>query len=464
MTGSGERDTLGAQRFSRRTVLKMSATAAAGGAVLSALPGAAFAAGKSNPPSEPPGPTQQNSLFQSLRPYRPGSETLGPDEMRISFMGTSPIPRIAQACNSVFVELGNGDCFVFDAGSGVMAKYNAMGIRYGQMDKVFLAHLHADHTSDLTHIYGFGVSSDRKSPLYIFGPSSSGVPDPENGELYDDGTRAFCATLRELNRWHSEAFSFLPTRYKDFVAPPFDPDGHTEGYDIVPFELDWRTVGGVAYEHNDVRITHFPAVHDRQGSISYKLEWNGLSMIYTSDTRPTRYTIDQASGGVDVLIHEMVVPPEVWAAKNTGLQPGDEGWERALFAATQIERNSHTTAEALGYLLSQIDVPPRLAVATHFQATNDTIRPALEAVRRFYPDGPFTIALDLMVLNVTKRKIDQRRAVVSDFAWQAPAQLRDDLELAPPKYRTKDGRGDPYAQLDPDGLAHVIPEEEYATP
>ena len=85
---------------------------------------------------------------------------------------------------------------------------------------------------------------------------------------------------------------------------------------------------GVAYEDDGVRITHFPAVHARDGSISYRLEWNGLSMVFSGDTRPNEYMLQNAKG-VDVLVHEMVLPPETWAEKNTGLQPGDLGWERA---------------------------------------------------------------------------------------------------------------------------------------
>ena len=457
----------------RRGLLKLSG-AAAGGVALAALPPEALAAGAAE---SPPGSSEVNTFFKRLKPYRPGTEELADGEMRITFLGTSPLPRLAQACNSVYVELGNPerDCFVFDAGSGVVAKYMTMGIRYAQMDKVFITHLHGDHTSDLTHIYCFGPAADRKSPLYVWGPSASQIEDPAQKDLfYEDGTTAFCGRLRELNRWHTEAFSFLPTSYVGFSPPAFDtqgqkdPAGHTDGYDIVPFELNWRTVGGVAYAHNGVTITHFPAMHDRQGSISYKLVWDykgrKLSMIYTGDTKPTSYVIEQATSGVDVLIHEMVVPPEVWAAKNTGLTPDDGAdWDRALFAAEQIENNSHTPAKALGYILSELQTPPRLAVATHFQATDDTIRPALADIRSWYPHGDITVATDFLVINVDKDRVRQRRAVVSEFAWQAPARLRDDLPLATPKYYDEEtGLGDPYAQLDPEALANqVIPPETY---
>ena len=110
---------------------------------------------------------------------------------------------------------------------------------------------------------------------------------------------------------------------------PVGDDDPSDGYALVPIELDWTRYGqkpgdNVAYWNREtgVKITHFPVIHCRQGSIGYKLEWNGLSMIYTSDTRPETHCIKQAINGgkgVDVFIHEMVVPPEVWAMKNMGL-------------------------------------------------------------------------------------------------------------------------------------------------
>lgn len=373
----------------------------------------------------------------------PLGEPLASDEMRITFLGTSFLPRLAQECNSVFVETGNGDSFVFDLGSGVSAKYNAMGIPPSRMEKVFLTHLHGDHTSDLITLYCFGPSQDRKTPLNIWGPTRSGLPDPVTGIDVDDGTKAFCNRLKELMYWHVQGFSFLPTGY----GPGND------GYDIDVTELPWATVGGTAYEKNGVKITHFPAAHDRNGSISYRLDWNGLSMVFSGDTKPNDYMISQAKG-VDVLVHEMVVPVDVWAAKNSGLQPGDPGWDQAVQAAQAVQDSSHTPQKALGYILSQTN--PRLGVATHFQVNEDTVGPALDDIRSWY-QGPVAIATDLLVINVSSSQIRQRRAVVDDFAWYAKPTLSSGL--APALYPT------PTAQLDQTVLLdHCIQEAVYDNP
>lgn len=387
-----------------------------------------------------PDPSQRNSLFEAL-PVFPSGEILDPNEMRITFLGTSCIPRLSQECNSIYVEVGSGDTFVFDCGSGVIAKYNAMGIRLSKMNKIFLTHLHGDHMSDLTHIYCFGPSQDRRSPLFVWGPSDSGFvyTDPLGNSRgpYSDGTRSFCEKFREMLRWHTESFSFGATSYPAYqsIKPtrqswglPADPvpvgnDSDDDAYAIIPVELDWQKSGitpgdNVAY-HNQatgVKITHFPVIHCRRGSIGYKLEWKGLSMIFTGDTKPNYYLIEQAAG-VDVLIHEMVMPAKIWAEKNTGLSEGQTGWSQAFNYAVQVQNSSHTPQGAFGYILSQISPPPRLTVATHFQAADDTIDSALKSVRAHYPVGEITFAADFMVLNVSSSAIRQRRAVVSPYAF-----------------------------------------------
>jgi ribonuclease Z len=286
--------------------------------------------------------------------------------------------------------------------------------------------------SDIITLYCFGPSIDRKTPLLLFGPT---------GNTADEGTAAFADNLKKLLKWHIESFSFTPTGLKSGVS----------GYDIVVTELPYMKVGGVAYENNGVKITHFPAVHDRNGSISYKLEWNGLSMVFSGDTKPNNYMVDQAKG-VDVLIHEMVVPPEVWAGKNSGMKPGDPGWQQALNYAQAVQDSSHTPQKAFGYILSQTN--PRLGIATHFQVNDDTIDPAMKAIRTWY-QGPVAIATDLLVVNVSKDNIKQRHAKVSDYAWYPSPKLYPPDQLATPKYPS------PLAQLNDELLGQCIPDSVY---
>ena len=86
--------------------------------------------------------------------YAPNSENLAPDEMRVIACGTGmPFTRMAQAAACFLVELGNGDKFIFDIGSGAAERISALQIPYDFLDKVFIGHLHGDHFGDIGALF-----------------------------------------------------------------------------------------------------------------------------------------------------------------------------------------------------------------------------------------------------------------------------------------------------------------------
>ncbi|MFB3784855.1 MAG: MBL fold metallo-hydrolase [bacterium] len=504
------------QRYNRRDTLKLSGLALGGLALggMAGGPGARKAQAVCDhepyavdcPPGYSP---DQYSFFQNLPEIDLLQTPLDDDEIRITFMGSCfPIQRRVQAEMSVFVEVGPwipdpknpgdpalgkaADSFIFDCGAGSCTNFGAAGIGYRRMDKVFINHLHADHMNDLSHIYCFGPSGDRKSPLYVWGPGPSRVKSPRPPRrLYDDGTKAYCRNLREAMRWHTESFSFLETSYQSYPIPtrtswglPCDPipvgdDPPNDAYALVPIELDWTKYGQVAGDNvaynnpsTGVKITHFPVIHCRKGSVGYKLEWwhapdrPPFSLVYTSDTKPETHCIEQAlngGDGVDVFIHEMVMPPERYAMKVLGLTTppvlGDPGYEDFMMYVKGTERvydSSHTTQGAFGYLLSQIDPRPRLTVATHFPVADDTAACALQSILAHcgdviwnpeYPDAcTVTWSFDCMVLRVYPGHIQHCRAKVKDFGFTPPLVSYDDI--LPPKYADAEGNGDPFVQLE----------------
>ena len=86
--------------------------------------------------------------------YYPNSESLKPDEMRVIACGTGmPTTRAAQAAACFLVELGNGDKFLFDIGSGAAERISSLQIPYNFLDKVFVGHLHTDHFGALHDLF-----------------------------------------------------------------------------------------------------------------------------------------------------------------------------------------------------------------------------------------------------------------------------------------------------------------------
>ena len=62
--------------------------------------------------------------------------------MRIISCGTGmPAARRSQAATCWLLELGNGDKFLFDIGTGSGANIASLNIPYDYLDKVFVSHL-----------------------------------------------------------------------------------------------------------------------------------------------------------------------------------------------------------------------------------------------------------------------------------------------------------------------------------
>ncbi len=315
--------------------------------------------------------------------YYPNSEDLAADEMRVIACGTGmPTTRAAQAAACFLVELGNGDKFIFDIGSGSAERISSLQIPYDYLDKIFLSHLHADHIGSLAEMFIGGALMGRQKPLRIWGPNSS-VP-----EL---GTAYAVQKMKEMYTWDLAGRVGLV----DF-----------RGYSLEVNEFDYKAANAVIYEDNGVTIRSFPAIHSLDGPVSFTLEWNGLKFVFGSDTYPNKWFVEFAKDA-DLAIHEsFVAVPDL--VKKMRFTP-----EQALLVGTQI----HTAPEAFGKVMSEIQ--PRMAVAYHFFKDFDTTAQVNDRIRTTY-DGPLSLAEDFMVWNITKDDITVRMAAVEEHTWAPP--------------------------------------------
>ena len=315
--------------------------------------------------------------------YYPNSEDLAEDEMRVIACGTGmPTTRAAQAAACFLVELGNGDKFIFDIGTGSAERLSSLQIPYDFLDKIFVGHLHADHFGSLAEMFIGGALMGRQGPLRVWGPSG---PTPELGTAFA------VKKMEEMYTWDLAGRVGLV----DF-----------RGYSIEVNEFDYKAENAVIYEHNGVKIRSFPAIHSLDGPVSFSLEWSGLKFVFGSDTYPNKWFVDYAADA-DLAVHECFVAVPDLVSK-MGFTP-----EQALLVGTQI----HTAPEAFGKVMSQIK--PRMAVAYHFFKDFDTTAEVNNRIRTTY-DGPLSLAEDLMVWNVTKDEIRVRMAVVDEATWAPP--------------------------------------------
>jgi len=314
--------------------------------------------------------------------YYPNTETLGPEEMRIIALGTGlPTPLTAkQKSAAFFVELGNGDKFVFDIGTGSVENLFGLNVDFHKVNKVFVSHLHTDHVGDLDALWVGGWLSGRYQPIQVYGPSST------KEEL---GTKYFVETLTKAYSWDNVTrMGALPVK----------------GGLLVAHEFDYKLENEIIYEENGVSIRTIPAVHAYDGAVSYILEWKGLKFVYGGDSYPNKWFIEYAAGA-DIAIHECIYTPE-------GMN-NFYGWnnmKQAIYVSSYI----HTPPAAFGKIMSEIK--PRLAVGYHFIHLPHLLQENIEIVRTTY-DGPLSMAIDLTVYNVTKDKIIIRSAVTPEIHY-----------------------------------------------
>lgn len=73
------------------------------------------------------------------------------------------------------------------------------------------------------------------------------------------------------------------------------------------------SVTAVVYEANGVTITAFPVIHNLHGAVGYRVDFAGLSMVFSGDTHPC-WPLVRAAEGTDLLIHECFPSADVLAA------------------------------------------------------------------------------------------------------------------------------------------------------
>ncbi len=317
--------------------------------------------------------------------YVPSQEPIRDGEMRVTVLGSgNPPPTRAQASGSILVEVGNPerDMFIFDVGSGCLANFMCLGLPINSLDKVFLSHLHADHTADLITLFGSFRKAGRKGPLQVWGGSGS---EPRYGsKVAIDAIAAACAWDTESTR------GFTPIEAAEMRGTEFD-----------------ASVTSVVYEADGVAITAFPVIHNLHGAVGYRVDVAGLSMVFSGDTHPC-WPLVRAAEGTDLLIHECFPSADVLAALT-----GDRIERFETITA------SHTVPKSAGKVFSL--AKPKMAGLWHTFLVPPVVAPILEQVGTVF-DGPVVQTQDLTVFNITKEAVVARQAEAVPQAVAVPGE------------------------------------------
>ena len=317
--------------------------------------------------------------------YYPGTEVLAEDEVRVIACGTGmPDQRRGQASACFLFEFGNGEKLIFDIGSGSMRNVNALMIPTEYLTKIFISHLHTDHWADLNALWAGGWTSGRPVPLEVWGPS---------GQTEDMGT----------------AYAI------DHFLKAFNWDYQTRAFKITPVpgqikvhEFDYKAVNQVIYDQNGIEVRSIPAIHAGDGPVSFIIEYAGLKLVFGGDTSPNKWFVEHAKDA-EFVIHEAFASPGFFQADYG--QPPQLAWRACC--------EFHTSGPAFGKIMSEIK--PGHAVAYH--TMEEAHQELLLSIRSTY-DGPLSIAMDMMVWNITKEGVKERMAVSPERASGVPGPTR----------------------------------------
>jgi ribonuclease Z len=308
--------------------------------------------------------------------FAPGTEELVEGEIRVSILGSGlPWVTKSQAAGSVLIEVGNPqrDVFVFDLGAGSLANFSGLRVPVTSLTKVFLSHLHADHVADYLTLMGSYVKAGRLDPVEVWGGASD---DPARG------VATFVDLIQQALAWdHASMAGYVPIT------------GAAASAREVPYD---RTE--VIYERDGVTITSFPVIHALNGAVGFRIDYDGQSVVFSGDTKPTM-TLVEAAKDCDLLIHETFLPAGTFA----------ELMSFPIEQARMVVNEAHTPADAAGVVFDMVQ--PKMAAMWHCHVIDGFIDAVFDGVRVAY-SGPATLCQDLTVFNVTRGGVIARQAAV----------------------------------------------------
>jgi ribonuclease Z len=267
---------------------------------------------------------------------------------RVILLGTgNPNADPARSGPATAIVVGDA-AYVVDCGPGVVRRAAAAGIAMPQLKRLFLTHLHSDHTIGLADLLLSPWVLERADPLELYGPP---------------GTRAMA--------------EHILTAYKEDVAIRLESlePANTTGYKVNAHEIG----PGVVYKDAHVTVKAFRVPHGSwKHAFGYRFETPDRVVVISGDTTFSP-EMAQHARGADILLHE------VYCEACLATRPPE--WQK-------YHRAFHTSSRDLARIAQQAQ--PKLLVLHHHLLWGQPEEQLLREIREIYK-GHVVVGKDLQV-------------------------------------------------------------------
>jgi ribonuclease BN (tRNA processing enzyme) len=202
-------------------------------------------------------------------------------QTRVVMLGTGTPNADPERSGPALAIVVNGESYLVDAGPGIVRRAAAAArndsipaLTPPKLRRVFLTHLHSDHTAGLPDLMLMPWVLERTAPLEVYGP-------PRTKRMVDLLTQAYADDIQvRLTKG--------------------EPSNKT-GYRAIAKDVN----PGVVYRDSNVTISAFKVPHGGwENAYGYVFQTRDRKIVVSGDTGPSDAVI-KACDGCDLLVHEV---------------------------------------------------------------------------------------------------------------------------------------------------------------
>jgi ribonuclease BN (tRNA processing enzyme) len=247
----------------------------------------------------------------------------------------------------------NDQSYVVDCGPGVVRRASSLSKTYPalaakELKRLFITHLHTDHTVGYPDMIFTPAVLDRNAPLNVYGPKG----------------------LKSMTNHILKAYKEdIVVRVKGLEM------GNANAYKVNVVEVK----PGLVYQDELVKVHAFNVSHGSwKHAFGYRFETPDKVIVVSGDATYSQSLVENAKN-CDILVHEIF--------SQSGLDKREERWKR-------YHSTFHTSPSQLAEIANQ--VKPKLLVLTHLLFFGESKEHLMEEVKKKYK-GLVALATDLDV-------------------------------------------------------------------